>query len=170
MRVSLHVRASQEGRKVRTHKISDTYGEGLVFQFLASDEEMTMQAALTQDPDGVSAALAQLYRDAVEIYDRARREVTIERKDGVRVPYVPVRYKQAIDKGYAENGLVPAIARIVRKPTLGFGHLAEQRRPDLMLEQLILDTTKPYHHLFSARTIELARERMEDYRRHHADA
>jgi hypothetical protein len=74
---------------VRTQKITDEHGEGLVFQFLPSDEEETVKTAAAQDPDGAREAMAQLYRDALEIYDRARKEVTFERSDGVQVPYVP---------------------------------------------------------------------------------
>jgi hypothetical protein len=34
--------------------------------------------------DQAQAAIEQLYADALEIYERARAEVTIERKDGTR--------------------------------------------------------------------------------------
>lgn len=170
MRVNLHMRASSEARKVRTKKVTDTEGEGLVFQFLPSEEEDAMRTATAEDPGGAETAMEQLYRDAMEIYERTRQEVTIERKDGVRAPYVPVRYKQMIDKGYAENALVPALARIVRRPTIGFGHLDDAERPDLMVETLILDKSKPYHRFFSAKTIQLAKERMEEYFRRHGQS
>ena len=39
-----------------------------------------------------------LYRDALEIYERARREVTIPRKDGSHQKYAAVRYKQQIER------------------------------------------------------------------------
>jgi hypothetical protein len=168
MRVNLHMRASAESRRVRTQKITDDHGEGLVFQFLPSDVQETVTTAAAQDPEGARAAMAQLYQDTLEIYDRAREEVTFERSDGIRVPYVATRYKQMIDRCYADDALVPAIARIVRRPTLGFGHLADAGRPDLMLETLILDASKPYHRFFSAKTIRLARDRMDDYHRRHA--
>ncbi len=112
-------------------------------------------------------ALQQLYEDALEIYERARTEVTIERGDGTRQHYAPVRYKQEIDRGHADGTLVPTIARILRRPTLGFSHLEDAGRPDLMLETLVLDETKPYHHLFSAATVELARARMGGYAKRH---
>ncbi|UJA20958.1 hypothetical protein HJD18_12545 [Thermoleophilia bacterium SCSIO 60948] len=114
----------------------------------------------SQEP---TAALEQLYRDALEIYDRAREEVTIERKDGSTQKYAATRFKQQIDRGHADGLLVPAVAKIIRPPTLGFGHLEAARRPDLMLETLVLDETKPYHRLFSAPTLKLARVRMDDY-------
>jgi hypothetical protein len=39
-----------------------------------------------------------------------------------------------------------------------------------MVETLVLDTTKPYHRLFSPKTIAAARERMEDYYLRHPEA
>jgi hypothetical protein len=115
------------------------------------------------------ALLQQLYDDALEIYEVARREVTISRSDGGEQKYAAVRYKQQIERAYANDELVPAIARIVRRPTLGFGHLEEAGRPDLMLETLVLDESKPYHHLFSQQTIQAARARMNDYSRRHPE-
>ena len=122
-----------------------------------------------QTADSVQAALEELYRDALEIYERAREEVTIERSDGRRQKYAATRYKQEIDKGYADGTLVPTIARIIRRPTLGYGHLEEAGRPDLMLETLVLDARKPYHRLFSRNTVETALHRMEDYAARHPE-
>lgn len=110
--------------------------------------------------DAVESALDALYRDAIEIYERARQEVFIERADGSVQRYAATRYKQQIEKGRAERTLVPTIANIVRKKTLGFGHLERTGRRDLMLETLITDETKPYHRLFSPPTIAIARERL----------
>src|SRR2546425_8683078 len=97
-----------------------------------------------------SEAIEHLYRDALEIYEKARDEVTIERSDGTRQKYAATRYKQQIDKGYAEGMLVPTIASIIRRPTLGFHHLETAERPDLMLETLVLNERNPYHRLFTA--------------------
>jgi hypothetical protein len=38
MQVNLHVRANELGHKVRTQKIRNETGEGLVFQFLPNEE------------------------------------------------------------------------------------------------------------------------------------
>jgi len=114
-------------------------------------------------------ALDHLYADALEIYERARAEVTIPRSDGTRQRYAPVRYKQQIERAYQNNELVPAIARTVKKPTIGFGHLEAADRPDLMLETLVLDQTKPYHHLFDPKTVRIAHPRMSDYAARHPD-
>ncbi len=117
--------------------------------------------------DEIAAALAELYADALDIYERAREEVTIERSDGRRQKYAATRYKQQIDKGRAEGTLVPTIASIVKKPTLGFSHLEDARRPDLMLETVVLDESKPYHRFFASTTVQVARERMTEYERRH---
>jgi hypothetical protein len=114
-----------------------------------------------------AAAIEALYADALEIYERARAEVTIERRDGRRQRYAATRYKQQIDKGYAEGILVPTIARIIRRPTLGFGHLEAADRPDLMLETLVLDAKKPYHRLFVPQTVGIARARMAAHEARH---
>jgi hypothetical protein len=125
--------------------------------------------AVTEKQDQhLADVLQQLYEDALEIYERARTEVTIERSDGTRQRYAPVRYKQEIERGHDDGTLVPTIARILRRPTLGFSHLEEAERPDLMLETLVLDQAKPYHHLFSPKTVELARARMAEYAKRHA--
>lgn len=163
MRVNLHMKADALARKVRTRKVSDDAGEGLIFQFLESEDMEAMRMEIERDPAAANAALKELYADATEIYERARAEVMIDRKDGRRQRYAPTRFKQQIDKGHEEGMLVPTVARIVRRPTLGFGHLEAAGRPDLMLETLVLDAEKPYHRLFSPATIEVARQRMRDY-------
>jgi hypothetical protein len=76
-------------------------------------------------------------------------------------------YKQKVERGYAKNALVPAIADIIRNRTSGFDHLEAAERPDLMLETLVLDSSKPYHRLFTAPTIEIARARMAAYEVRH---
>lgn len=159
MRVNLHMKADALLRKVRTKKTTQ-HGEGLIFQFLPDEETENVKMALEQNAQQAHDAMNQLYADALDIYERARREVTIERSDGRRQKYAPTRYKQQIEKGYEEEALVPAVARIIRRPTLGFGHLEEANRPDLMLETLVLDADKPYHRFFSSTTVETARERM----------
>ena len=163
MRVNLHLKAEALSRKVRTKKFRDEDGERLVFQFLPSEERQAVAIALEGDPEGTRSALDQLYRDASEIYEQARREVRIEKADGTTQKYAAVRYKQQIDKAHAGGELVPAIARIVRRRTRGFGHLERARRPDLMLETLIVDTARPYHAFFSQPTVEGARRRLAEY-------
>jgi hypothetical protein len=160
MRVNLHLKADVLGRKVRTTKISDVDGEGLAFQFIPSEEEELVAMNKTKDPSGTAEALEQLYADALEIYERAREEVRIPRKDGSQQKYAAVRFKQQIEKGHAGGTIVPTVARIVRRPTKGFGHLENAGRHDLMLENLVIDEEKPYHHFFSPETIGASEDRM----------
>ena len=149
---------------MRTRKFEDDdQGEGLIFQFF----DLEPSAAAAGHSDGTDAVTELLYRDALVIYERARREVTIERKDGRRQKYAANRYKQQIDTAQADHRLVSAIGRIVSRRTQGFGHLEDAERPDLMVETLVLDASKPYHQLFPATTVQAARERMAQYRGRH---
>jgi hypothetical protein len=167
MRVSLHVKATSLVRKVRTQKVDDGQGEGLIFQFFdphRADEVPSLPVGHTDETDDPTELL---YRDALEIYERARREVTIPRKDGSRQKYAANRYKQQVERAHAEHDLVSAIARIVNRRTQGFGHLEAANRPDLTVETLVLDPSKPYHRLFPATTVQVARERMAEYAARH---
>lgn len=162
MRVNLHMKADQLAQKVRTKKVRDEQGEGLVFQFFDPEAEESRMKMGTLPPDEAQAALALLYEDAIEIYERARTEVDIPRSDGTQQKYAAVRYKQQVDTGWEKGEIVPTIAKIVRKPTLGFGHLEHAERPDLMVETLVLNDAKPYHRFFTAKTVETARRRMQE--------
>jgi hypothetical protein len=52
---------------------------------------------------------------------------------------------------------------MMRRRTHGLGNLAEAGRHDLMAEaRIVLDRSKPYHFLFSEKTIELAQQRMRE--------
>src|SRR5690348_5714312 len=82
MRVNLHMKADSRMRKVRTKKVRDAAGEGLIFQFLESDDTLKVRDAMEEHPDSTNAAINQLYADALEIYERARHEAEIERSDG----------------------------------------------------------------------------------------
>jgi hypothetical protein len=163
MRVNLHMKADALTIKVRTRKVRDDDGEGLVFQFLDPEGEEMKAMLSTASRDEVDAAMNGLYEDAFEIYERARHEVSIPRKDGGTQKYAAVRFKQEIDKARDEGTLVATVARIIRRPTLGLGHLAAANRHDLMLENLVLDESKPYHRFFTPKTITTARERMQEY-------
>ena len=112
---------------------------------------------------GGDPRIDQLYRDCIDLYERSR-EVMIPRKDGTMQRYAPTRFKQQIDRAYADDALVPAVASIVRDTTKGFGHLADAGREDLMLESLVVDETRSYHGLFSAATVATAEQRLTKYR------
>lgn len=164
MRVNLHMKADTKAVKVRTKKIRDARDEGLVFQFYDPDEKEATELLAMANDDDLSTAMDQLYADAMNIYERAREEVTIPRSDGSRQKYAAVRYKQQIERARVNDELVPAVARLIKKRTTGFDHLEAAGRPHLMLENLVLDSRKPYHRFFTTATKETARKRMEPYR------
>src|SRR3954447_2889238 len=58
MRVNLHMKADQLAQKVRTKKIRDEQGEGLVFQFFDPEAEEARMKMGTLPPDEAQAALA----------------------------------------------------------------------------------------------------------------
>lgn len=122
-----------------------------------------------RSPKNVRDAIDELYADAIDLWERACKEVQIVNDDGSTRPYIPTRYKQAIDRGYQQGLLIPAIARLVRARTEGFGRLETARRPDLMLETLVLDASKPYHHLFRDETRDVCRQRLAEYEREFGD-
>jgi HKD family nuclease len=124
------------------------------------------QLAATRD---VGVATEQLYADLVGLFETTRAQVKIAAPGGGERPYVATRFKQSIDRGHAEGLLVPAVARIVRSRTEGYGHLADARRPDLMVETLVLDKKRPYHHLFTETTKAHAQGRMDDYYEQHPE-
>ncbi len=160
MRVNLHLKADALGRKVRTKKVAG--GAGLIFQFLESAEDRILRLKLDENRGETESALNSLYEDACEIYERARREVDIERKDGRTQKYAAIRFRRQIEEGRAKKELPQVVARMVRKPTLGFGHLERAGRTDLMLETLVTDPRRPYHFLFSEATVEGAEERLRE--------
>ena len=143
MRVNLHMKADSMLRRVRTRKFDDQRSEGLVFQFLDSADAQEIRQLAAQHGEEISALINQLYTDSMEIYERARKEVTIPRADGRRQMYAAVRYRKQIEDGYAEGNLVEVIGRIVRRRTQGYGHLEAAERPDLMVESLVLDERRP---------------------------
>src|SRR4051812_8376254 len=61
MRVNLHVRADSLGIKVRTKKVRDNQGEGLVFQFVNPDAKEAKQLIEQADKSTVDAAIEVLY-------------------------------------------------------------------------------------------------------------
>src|SRR3954471_24761344 len=116
MRVNLHMKADALAVKVRTKKVRHDEGEGLVFQFFDPDAEEANQKMTTTPPEAADSAIATLYEDLMNIYERAREEVTIPRSDGTQQKYAAVRYRQQVEKGMQNGELVPTVARIVRKP------------------------------------------------------
>lgn len=163
MRVNFHMKAKQLGCKVRTRKFTHPDGEGLIFQFLDVEKGKGMASRTRVD----EAAEEALYEDCYYIYETARREVIFTRSNGTKQRYAAIRFKRKVDRAHSEGWLVAAASSTVDHPTEGFRRLEEAERDDLMLENFILDKSKPYHHLFDAHTIQMAGDRMAKYYRDH---
>jgi hypothetical protein len=126
----------------------------------AQERELDEALARTASSE---VAKAELYADLLGLYERTKAQVTITDKNGGQRPYVATRFKQSIDMGQADGSIVTKVHGIVRKPTEGFNHLADQGSFDLTVERLVLDSEKPYHHLFSEETKERARSNLRSY-------
>jgi hypothetical protein len=164
MRVNLHIKADSKAVKVRTRKVRDDAGEGLIFQFYDPDGEEAKRLVAQTPASELDSAMELLYADAMNIYERARHEITIPRSDGTEQKYAAVRYKQQLEAVEDNKSLlVTVIASIIKKRTSGFDHLANAGRSDLMVERLVLDESKPYHRFFTKTTIDVARKRMAEF-------
>jgi hypothetical protein len=163
MRVNFHMKGKQLGCKVRTRKFTDPDGEGLVFQFLGVKRGKGMASGTGADEPAEEA----LYEDCCHIYEKARREVTFTRSDGTKQKYAAIRFMGKMKRAHSERWLVAAVSSTVEHRTGGFGRLEAAERDDLMLENFILDAGKPYHHLFSPHTLQVAGDRMAEYYRRH---
>lgn len=128
----------------------------LLEQQRALDESLALTAV-------ADLAVEVLYEDLVALYETAKREVRISAPGGGTRPYVASYFKRAIDRSRGEGGPVPVVARMVKTPTEGFDHLAAAGRPDLMVETLIVDSSKPYHHLFSPTAVAQAQANLDAY-------
>ncbi len=157
MRTNLHMKAKAIGATVESHSFNDGSTSGLRFRFSEDGDNPA------REPD--AALMDKLFVDSMEIYEIARLEVKIPRKDGTQQRYAAVRYKQGLDRARAKGGaeVLNFVTRTVSKPTLGFSHLANAGRRDLMLETLVLDATKLYHSLFSKDTLSNAQRRIDEY-------
>lgn len=108
-----------------------------------------------------------LIRDLLWIYETTGREVTYVSPSGIRKPYWPYRYLQAVKRAIENGDVVELVERIVMRgdSTSGFGCLQEARRLDLTLEAFVIDESKPYHHFFSDEAVFLSRERLLEAKR-----
>jgi HKD family nuclease len=98
--------------------------------------------------------LQQIYEDAVA--------ADLPRADGER--YYPTRLLVAINRARdGERDPVKLVVDTIRRPTDGLGILLRAGLVELTIEWLVLDESKPYHDLFSDRSIELARARVAEF-------
>jgi hypothetical protein len=104
--------------------------------------------------------LAQLVTDLDELY-RLTVEAKLPREDGKA--YVPSRFKGAIERSRVGADPVALVGRMCRKQSRGFDVLLRADRPDLTVEQLVLDTGRPYHDLFKEKTKSLSAGRLQQF-------
>ena len=110
-----------------------------------------------------SADKAQLIDDLQRIYDDTVA-ADLPRADGER--YYPNRLLAAIETARAgDRDPVKVVSDTIRRHTDGLDVLLQAGRVDLTLEWLVVDESKPYHELFGTKSIELARARIEEFRR-----
>jgi HKD family nuclease len=106
---------------------------------------------------------AQLIEDLQGLYD-ATVAADLPRADGER--YYPTRLLVGINRARdGERDPVKLVTDTIRERTDGLGILLRAGRIDLTLEWLVLDEAKPYHDLFLARSIALARARVAEFER-----
>ncbi|MGN6189482.1 MAG: hypothetical protein ACTHOE_11315 [Conexibacter sp.] len=126
------------------------------------EQQQALDDALARNADA-EVAVEALYHDLVALYERTKEEVEIVASDGSTRPYVASYFKRAIDQSRGDGSPVAVVARMVKSPTEGFHHLAAARRPDLMVESLVIDRSKPYHHLFLPNTVAAAQANLNRY-------
>lgn len=119
------------------------------------DERLAATASV--DRTGDKHALCD---DLEELYELTRA-ARLPRRDGQ--PYVPTRFKQAIDRGRRLGDPVSVVGNICHRQTEGFDVLLEANRPELTVEALVVDPTKPYHSLFTEETRRRSRERLRQF-------
>lgn len=109
-----------------------------------------------------SADKARLVQDLQQIYDDTVA-ANLPRADGEQ--YYPTRLLVAIKAAReGERDPVKVVSDTIRRHTDGLDILLEAGRVDLTLEWLVSDTSKPYHDLFSRKSVDLARARIEAFR------
>jgi|GEM_PF-3270017 len=100
---------------------------------------------------------SQLLADLYGIY-----EATVERN--LLTPkghlYRPTRFLVGIHRARDSGDPFELVGRLCRQQTGGFDIILEHDLPDLTVEALVVDEQKPYHHLFTQKTKELAAERL----------
>ncbi len=116
--------------------------------------------------------LAELIEDLLAIYTIAGREVTYVTKSGARKAYWPHRYLQSVRRAIDNNEVLEFVERLVTREdaTRGFGYLEDAGRQDLTVEAIVVDESKPYHHLFSPEAIAASAARLAHVQREAGEA
>lgn len=117
------------------------------------------QALANRDPKPNRAADEEgLLDDLDDLYHRTMA-AKLPKENGEA--YRPGRFRQQIARARKNEADPVGIVRgICRRRSPGFDVILESGRRDLTVEAIVLDTTKPYHDLFSEQTRSLCIERM----------
>lgn len=107
-----------------------------------------------------TADKARLINELSRLYDETVA-AKLSRPDGGY--YVPSRFKQGIERARAGADPVLLVTRIVRKQSGGFDILLHENRPDLTVENLVVDDSMPFHDMLKGRTRELSVERLAQF-------
>lgn len=102
----------------------------------------------------------ELLDDLDRLYD-GTVAAKLPQQDGRR--YVPSRFKQGIERVRAGGDSVLLVTRICRRQTDGFNVILAADRPDLTVEALVLDESKPYYDLFTEKTRRVSAERLRQF-------
>ena len=102
-----------------------------------------------------------LLRDLFDLYE-ATSQAGLRTQEGRR--YTPSRFLQSLNR-CRDNGQDPVkvVHRLCDRQTGGFDVILQSGKRELTVEQLVADKTKPYHDLFSKRTLGLAQERLRQF-------
>jgi HKD family nuclease len=101
-----------------------------------------------------------LIADLMELYEVTVAERLMTKRGH---HYVPTRFLQGIRRAQAGGDPVQLVYRICRYQTGGFDVILNANRPDLTVESLVIDTTKPYHDFFTDSTRKLSAKRLEQF-------
>lgn len=104
-----------------------------------------------------------LYEDLKANWEVQSKIWIIDPKTGEPKRLSGTRLKAGIDVARRKRALVPYVRAVVEKKTSGFSDLAIARRPDLMVESVVLDVSKHYRFLFSASIKEAAKRNLDAY-------
>jgi hypothetical protein len=101
-----------------------------------------------------------LIADLMELYEMTVAERLMTKKGR---HYVPTRFLQGIRRTETGGDPVQLVYRICRYQTEGFDVILDADRPELTVESLVVDATRPYHDLFTDSTRKLSAERLEQF-------
>lgn len=126
MRVNLHMKADAQSQKVKTKKVRDEEGEGLIFQFLDSEEEQQMNMLTAQ-------------KARVEEYRRSKGSA-LTAADGEVTPFYgeEAAYLDWIDRhpsGYVVNTERTPRPSYLQLHVATCGHISKPREPGAYTER-----------------------------------